>query len=67
MDSHGQWTTDQHSIDGIFVCYFQEIYTSSGFEFHEDLSCGVRGWVTPDMNSFLCKSFTAKKVKTSLL
>lgn len=66
MDLHGNWVTDQHSINGIFLQYFQMLLYSLGTNINVDLSYDIRGRVTEDVNSLLCQSFSLNDVKNSV-
>ncbi|KAL0416467.1 UNVERIFIED_CONTAM: hypothetical protein Slati_3478600 [Sesamum latifolium] len=67
-DEEGVWREREEDIQGILLCYFQEIFTSNGppeSVINEVLSL-VQPRVTPEMNQVLATPFTTMEVKTTI-
>jgi hypothetical protein len=65
-DGNGRTCTTEREIEGAFVDYFQNLFTSSNPRNHEECIVGLEGRVTSSMNNMLMAELSRSKMKRAL-
>jgi hypothetical protein len=66
VDGYGRTCTNQREIEGAFVDYFQNLFTSSNPSNYEEYIAGLEGRVTSSMNNMLMAELSSLEVKSAL-